>query len=446
MEYRKFLQTKTISKHQVGFEPTFMPDFLYPFQIHLTDWAIRRGRGALFEDCGLGKTPQSLVWSQNVLERENRPILILTPLAVSQQFLREGEKFGIEVHNARGGRWTRGINVVNYEQLDHFDPDDFAGVVCDESSILKAFDGKMRQKITDFLLGVKYRLLGTATPAPNDYMELGTSSEALGEMGRNQMLGMFFSHRGDSTQQWELKGHARKAYWQWVAGWARAIRKPSDFGYEDGEFLLPPINVVEHEIPSKVSSNGRDCFFWYARTLDEQRQEKRESLRERCEKVAELIPVDRPAVVWCHYNAEADLLERIIPDAVQVAGRHSESLKEERMMGFSDGQIRVLVTKPRIAGFGMNWQHCSDVFCFPSHSYEQYYQTVRRCWRFGQTRQVTVNIVATQGEKLIMKNMLRKERAAIDLFSGIIREMRNYQVRPEIELGKDQSVELPEWL
>ena len=288
--------------------------------------------------------------------------------------------------------------------------------------------------------------MGTATPAPNDYVELGTSSEALGVMGRNQMLGMFFSHRGDKTQNWELKGHASKAYWQWVSSWARAIRRPSDFGFEDGDFALPPINVVEHVIPSSGGGNGHVGFFWYARTLDEQRKEKRDSLEARCEKVAEIVPKDRPCIVWCHYNAEGDLLEKLIPDAVQVAGCHSEELKEERMMGFSDGEIRVLVTKPKIGGFGMNWQHCADVVCFPSHSYEQYYQMIRRCWRFGQKKPVTVNIVATEGEKLIMKNMLRKERAAEQMFAGIIREMSEYQVPKVVADRGGEEVRLPAWL
>jgi len=389
--YKEFIGAKQLRKSRCGFDPIWMPDFLYDFQLHLTDWAIRKGRAALFEDCGLGKTPQVLVWAENVIRKTNRPVLILAPLAVSKQFVREGEKFDIEVHNSRDGGVVKGINVVNYERLDRFDARDFSGVVADESSILKSFDGKMRRRITDFLSKVDYRLLDTATPAPNDYIELGTSAEALGVMGRNQMLGMFFSHSGKSTQDWKLKGHARKAYWQWVIKWARAIRKPSDFGFEDGAFELPPLTTKYHILPSKSEGNGHG-FLCYANTLEEQRAERRLSLRDRCSKVAELIPSDRPAVVWCHLNDEGDLLEKMIPDAVQVAGRDRDDVKEDRVVAFSAGQIRVLVTKPKICGWGVNWQHCSDVFCFCSHSWESYYQLVRRCWRFGQNKEVEVNV------------------------------------------------------
>lgn len=442
-DYSFYIQGKVKRTERVGFDPLWMPDFLFDFQKVLVEWSIRQGRSAIFADCGLGKTPMQLVWADNVLRKEHKSVLILTPLAVSKQTLREGKKFDIDVHNARNGDIVKGINVVNYEQLHKFNPEDFVGIVADESSILKAFDGKRRKQITEFMRKVKYRLLCTATPAPNDYIELGTSSEALGVMKYQKMLGMFFSHSGKSTQSWELKGHAKSAYWQWVSGWARAIRRPSDFGFEDGEFELPPLEVKQHIIPSNYDGYG---FFRFGNTLNEQRAEKRESIKDRCEKVAELVPNDRPVVVWCHYNAEGDLLEKIIPDAVQVAGKHSDEEKEERLFGFAEGKIRVLVTKPRIGGFGMNWQHCSDVVCFPSHSFEQYYQTVRRCWRFGQKNQVCINLVATEAERPVMANMLRKERQVSGMFAGIVREMSGYQIGNGKKKVDELSMEVPEWL
>jgi len=444
-DYYAFLAKKSQVGGAVGFDPLWMPDFLFDFQSVLVEWALKKGRAAIFADCGLGKTPMALVWAENVVRKTNRSVLILAPLAVAQQFVREGEKFGIEVYNARGGKIVKGINVVNYQRMHYFDPDDFVGVCCDESGVLKHFDSKMRVNVTAFLSKIKYRLLGTATPAPNDFMELGTSSEALGEMSRNQMLGMFFSHSGESTHQWKLKGHARKAYWRWMARWARAIRKPSDFGFGDGDFVLPPLAVVEHMLSDEMGGNGRG-FFRFANTRSEQLAEKRRTLNQRCEKVAELVPDDRPAVVWCHYNTEADLLERIIPDAVQVAGSHSDELKEERLLAFADGQIRVMVTKPRIAGWGMNWQHCADVFCFPSYSFEEYYQQVRRCWRYGQKNPVVVRLVATEGERRILGSMLRKEKQATQMFEGILREMHEYQVVKPMIRKEGVAMEVPIWL
>lgn len=443
--YGEFIAAKRTDREVVGFGPLWLPDFLYDFQRLLTDWAIRRGRAALFEDCGLGKTPQSLVWSDNVVRKSNQPVLILAPLAVSRQFVREGDKFGIEVHEARDGRLKKGINVVNYQRLHYFDPSKLAGLVCDESGCLKHFDSKTRIGVTQFCSGIRYRLLGTATPAPNDFMELGTSSEALGEMGRNQMLGVFFSHSGESAQQWELKGHARTAYWRWVARWARAIRKPSDFGFDNGQFDLPPLEFEHHLVTNRNNGVCRGLV-GLARTRDEQLKERRDSLESRCEKVAEMVPQDRPCVVWCQLNDEADLLERLISGAVQVAGSQPDEVKEDRLTAFSTGQIRVLVTKPRIAGWGLNWQHCADVFCFPDHSYEAFYQTIRRCWRFGQENPVKVNLVYTNAQRPVLQNMLRKERQVDAMFAGIIREMHEYQTEVVRLDGYNRETRVPAWL
>ncbi len=443
MEYTTYIQSKKRKDEKVGFDPLWVPDFLFDFQKVLVEWSIKQGRAAIFADCGLGKTPMQLVWADNVIQKENKPVLILTPLAVSRQTLREAKKFGIEAHNAREGDIVKGINVVNYERLHYFNPNDFVGVVADESGILKAYDGKRRKQIIEFMEKVKYRLLCTATPAPNDYIELGSSSEALGVMKYQKMLGMFFSHSGKMAQSWELKGHAKSAYWRWVSNWARAIRKPSDYGFDDGKFELPPLEVRQHIVSSNYNGYG---FFRFGNTLNEQRAEKRESIKERCEKVSELVPDGKPVLIWCHYNAEGDLLEKIIPDAVQVAGKHSDEIKESRLFDFGEGKIRVLITKPRIGGWGLNFQHCADVICFPSHSFEQYYQTVRRCWRFGQENRVCVNLVATESERPVMNNMLRKERQASRMFAGIIREMSDYQIGNGKRKKDELTMEVPEWL
>ena len=442
-DYQDYLRSKTNAAKPSGFKPLWLPDFLFPFQRHLVDWAIRMGRCALFEDCGLGKTPQQLVWAENVVRKTNGNVLILAPLAVAPQTIREGDKFGIEVHRSRDGQAIKGISVINYQQLHKYNPDNYTGIVADESSILKNFDGKTRRLVTQFLAKIPYRLLCTATPAPNDFMELGTSSEALGVMGRNSMLGMFFTNDGESTQQWRLKGHAKTKFWRWLASWARAVRKPSDLGYEDGDFLLPPLDLKQHTVESEVR-NGY-LVPVVASSLSEQRVEKRQSLEKRCGKAAEVLPRKRPCIAWCQLNSESDLLEKLIPDAVQVRGSDSDEVKEERLNAFSAGEIRVLVTKPTIAGFGLNWQHCSDIAYFPTHSHEQFYQAIRRCWRFGQKRKVTCNLVYSDGEREVLSNMLRKERVAVEMYDGICRHMGEVLQQKE-ESNGCVRVDVPKWL
>jgi len=444
MDYHSFLQSKARKNELHGFKPLWMPDFLFDFQKHLVDWAIQKGRGALFSDTGTGKTFMGLVWAENVLRKTNKPILIFTPLAVGPQFVREGQKFGIEVNHTRTGKIKKGINVTNYEQLSKFNPSQLGGVVCDESSILKHRDAKTRKAVTDFVAELDYRLLCTATPAPNDFMELGNSAEALGVMRYCQMLSMFFVHDGKSTQQWTVKGHARKRFWQWVAEWARAIRKPSDLGFNDDGFILPPLNIKEHVVSSGKPING--LFVLEAQTLDEQRVERRNTIKQRCEKVAEILPRDRPCLAWCYYNNEGDLLEKLVPDAVQIAGCHDDETKERRLNDFALGKIRVLVTKPKIGGFGLNFQHCADISFFPSHSHEQYYQAIRRCWRFGQKREVTANIVTSEGERLVVSNMKEKEKRAIEMYDGIVREMSDFQLGKTKKQEELQEIRIPSWL
>ncbi|MFA6125500.1 helicase-related protein [Sphingomonas sp.] len=454
MDYADFIDRKTHGGAESGFEPLFMPGYLFDFQADLVDWSVRKGRAAIFADCGLGKTPISLVWSQNIVQKTNGRVLFLTTLAVAAQIKKEAEKFGIEVVRSRDGTGLGHITITNYESLHHFSPDDFVGVACDESSILKSFDGARKSEITRFMRKVPYRLLVTATAAPNDFIELGTSSEALGYLGHMDMLNKFFKNDLNNSAQgrmrgevikWRFKGHAERPFWRWVCSWARACRKPSDLGFDDSRFILPELIENQHVVEARTLPDGM-LFALPAAGLKEQRDERRRTIAERCEKVASLVAnTGQPALVWCHLNDEGDLLESLIPDAVQVSGSDSDEAKEEKLIAFAEGQARVLVTKPKIGAWGLNFQHCNHVTFFPSHSFEQYYQSIRRCWRFGQTRPVTVDIVATEGESDVLKNLQRKARQADQMFANLVAEMNQ-------ELGihrinkLNTKEELPSWL
>jgi len=452
--YDKFLSDKSRWATDEGFEPIWIPDFLYDFQKMLVEWAIRRGRAAIFADCGLGKTPMQLVWAENVVRKTNGRVLILTPLAVSHQTMAEANKFDIECHRSHSGTLFPGVIVTNYERLHHFNPSDFVGAVCDESSILKSFDGAIKGRVTEFMRRLPYRLLATATAAPNDYIELGTSSEALGELGHIDMLNRFFKndqnnssvrrHYGEAPK-WRLKGHAETPFWKWVSSWARALRRPSDFGFKDDRFVLPPLEDREHLIDIAEPAPGF-LFTLPAIGLFEQRQERRRTITERCEKTASLVAdTKKPALVWCHLNDEGNLLEELITDSVQISGEDSDEDKEDKFLSFIKGGIRVLVTKPKIGAWGLNLQHCSHITFFPSHSYEQYYQGVRRCWRFGQKNPVIVDIVTTEGEKAIMKNLRRKAEAADKMFSSLVQHM-NQAISVDGRTEFSEKEEVPPWL
>lgn len=461
--YAEFLAQKSQRVSMDGFAPCWMPDFLFDFQSDLTDWAIRKGRAALLEDCGLGKTAQLLVWAENVVRHTNRRVLILSPLAVSAQTQREGYRFGIETFRSHGELPADArIVLANYEKLHLFDWKDFAGVVCDESSILKSFEGVRRKEITEFMRRLPYRLLCTATAAPNDYIELGTSSEALGELGYMDMLMRFFKNdqntirpmvyrnkrknfaQLDEGAKWRFKGHAETPFWQWVCSWARAIRRPSDLGCDDSRFTLPPLQERSHLVVTEELPSGM-LFALPAVGLTEQRSERRRTIRERCEKAAELASEHEASVVWCHLNDEGDLLERLVTDCVQVSGADSEEEKEEKLMAFSSGQVPRLVTKSKIAGWGLNWQHCNHTVTFPSHSFERYYQAVRRFWRFGQQRHVTADIVTTEGEKSVLENLQRKSAAADRMFDALVEQMRN-SLRIDRNVKYEIQEEAPPWL
>jgi hypothetical protein len=457
--YSDFLYRKTQLGGEYGFDPSYVPDFLFPFQASLVEWATRKGRAALFADCGLGKTPMQLVWAENVRRHTNKPVLIATPLAVSIQTLEEAAKFGIEAAVSRDGKPAGGITVTNYDRLHLFDRDDYAGMVCDESSAIKSFDGVRRKLVTDLMRKMPYRLLCTATAAPNDYIELGTSSEALGELGYQDMLSRFFVNDQNNVVKgmryrwskagsfggvkWRFKGHAEEAFWRWVASWARALRRPSDLGFEDAGFDLPPLIHNEHIVTARTKPEGV-LFDLPAIGLQEERAEQRRTLTERCEQSAALVDHDQPAVVWCQLNDEGNLLARLIPDAQQISGQDSIERKEELLTAFSHGQLRVLVTKPKIGAWGLNWQHAAHMTLFPSHSYEQYYQGVRRMWRFGQTRPVVVDIVATEGSEGTLANLERKATQADRMFTALVAHMQ-YAARIERSVYT-REVEVPAWL
>ncbi len=449
--YADFLANKSQVGGDFGFEPLWLPTFLMPFQRSLVEWAIRRGRAALFEDCGLGKTVQLLVWAENVVRHMNGRVLVLTPLAVSHQTVREGEKFGIEVRRSGDGKIAGpGIYVTNYERLHYFTASDFVGVVYDESGGIKNFEAKRTAEAIEFLRTLPYRLLCTATAAPNDYVELGTSAEALGEMGFQDMATKFFKkqtskdHLGWGRTKYAMRPHAERDFWRWICSWARACRRPSDLGFEDGAFILPELVSEEHVIEARTKRPGA-LFDLPAITLPEQSEERRRTMPERCEKVASLVVHDRPAITWCHLNPEGDLLEKLIPGAVQVSGSDSDDKKEERFLAFESGQIRVLVTKPEIAGFGLNWQHCNHETFFPSHSFERYYQAVRRCWRFGQTKPVKVDVVTSEGEIGVLDNLKRKAEQADVMFGKLVALMNDQlRLRPANPFVK--SAEVPPWL
>lgn len=462
-EYADFIASKTHTGTDDGFKPKNLPGFLFDFQQHLVDWSVRKGRGALFADCGMGKTPMQLAWADQIVRKTNKPVLILAPNAVTTQTVREADKFGIGASLSRDGTVRAGINVANYERLHYFDPNDFAGAVCDESAILKSFDGVRRQEITDFMRKMRYRLLCTATPSPNEYIELGTSSEALGYLGYMDMLARFFKndqgnsirpsvfrHGGkgqklDDNAKWRFKGHAETPFWQWVCSWARAVRKPSDLGFDDGKFILPDLIEQQHQVETHTKPDGM-LFALPAHGLQEQREERRRTIEERCDKAASLVNgTGKPATVWCHLNDEGDILERSIPDAVQVSGKDSDEAKEEKFLAFIDGKARVLITKDKIGAWGLNFQHCAHSVSFPTHSFESYYQSIRRFYRFGQLLPVVSDIVTTEGEKDILSNLQRKAVSADRMFAGLIEHM-NQAVGVNRSVTFTKQEEVPSWL
>lgn len=455
MTYREFLERKRTLATAVGFPvdlETLNPK-LFPFQRDIVRWALARGRAALFVDTGLGKTAMQLEWARLVHEKLGGNVLVLAPLAVSSQTKREGDKFGIEVNVCRTAADLRpGINVTNYERLHHFDPSSFVGLVLDESGILKGFDGATRRQITDFARGIHYRLACTATPAPNDLIELTNHAEFLDIMSGKEILALFFKQDGNTTHAWRLKGHAREDFWTWMASWSVAIRKPSDLGYDDGAFELPPLEMHEEIVAAKPAPG--QLFPAAAQSLADVRSAQRESLAERVSRCAELANASgEPWLIWCNLNVESEALAQAIPDAVEVRGSDSPEEKEQALLDFVSGKTRVLVSKPSICGFGMNFQHCRNVaFVGLSYSYEQFYQAIRRCWRFGQTKPVRCHLVIAETEGAVRKSIERKERQAMEMMAEIVERMAGLQLdrahrtemtyREDIARGDDWTIRL----
>jgi hypothetical protein len=457
--YLQFLARKAIADPATGLtsDPE-LPAALFDFQKDITRWALRRGRAAIFAGTGLGKSLMELAWANAIHRETGKDILHLAPLAVSAQLVREADKFGIWARHVRtqADCDLSGINITNYQKLNHFDLSQFGGVILDESSILKSYDGHYRTRLIEECAQIPFRLAATATPAPNDFMELGNHSEFLGVMSYTDMLATFFVHDGGETQKWRLKGHAEQKFWKWMASWAVMLRKPSDLGYEDGAYNLPPLVQHQHVVGVEYAPSLETgmLFPLEAITLKERLHARKDTIDERVAMAASITPNDRPFVWWCNLNAESDALARAIPGAVEVRGSDTEEDKERKLIDFSEGSIRVLITKLTICGFGMNWQHCADTgFVGLNDSFEQVYQAIRRFWRFGQTKQVNVHFIAAETEGAVVANIKRKEMDAdrmaaamvahtSDLSSrivrGAIRERPNYD--PQIPFI------IPHWL
>ncbi|MFN7302628.1 MAG: helicase-related protein [Bacteroidota bacterium] len=454
MTYEEFIESKRHRGEDHGIEPRWMPDTLFDYQKHVTEYAIRKGRCAVFLDTGLGKTIIQLTTAVNYRMHTGKPVLIITPLAVAFQFIKEAQKFGIDsVSYSKDGRIESDIVVCNYERLEKFRSEDFDCVLLDESSILKNFDGAIKSQITGFLKKVKYRFLFTATPSPNDYIELGTSSEALGYMGYMDMLGKFFKNNNNSIDpahrgvEWYLKPHADRDFWRWVTSWSISCKKPSDLGYSDGRHNLPELHeiqtVLRNETPLIV--NGQTSLFTRpALSFAEIKAEVRATLNQRCEMAVKKALQHETSVYWVNLNDEADLIGKIDTNAVEVKGNMKIDQKEDILMAFSNGEIKKLITKTSITAFGLNWQHCNHATYFPTYSYEQYYQAVRRFWRFGQTREVFIDLILSDGQIKIMDSLLVKKDKAIRMFENLTKQVNDgFKIETK---GFDKSLTLPKFL
>lgn len=458
VNYNEFLHSKQRIPPACGFDrpKEKMNPMMFEWQKDITRWALRKGRAALFEDCGNGKTIQQLEFCRAVSEYTGKPSLIVAPLTVGEQTKREADKFGYKATLCRTQKDVQnGINITNYEMLEHFDSDVFDCVVLDESSILKNCMGKVRTQIIEMFQNAPYRLSCTATPSPNDYMELGNQVEFLGIMSRTEMLATYFTHDGSDTSKWRLKGHAEDRFWEWVATWAVVLTCPGDLGYPNDGYILP--DLVMHEYLVDASTSMDDGLFgWVAKTLTERRDARRMSLRERCEKAAELVATepDEQWVVWCDLNDESEMLTSLIPGAVEVRGSDKPDDKAKDLRGFADGSIRYLVTKPSIAGFGMNWQNCHNmIFVGLSDSYEAMYQAIRRCYRFGQKFPVNVHIVTSAAEGAVKANIERKEAQAEIMKKNMVQHTKEIleqdirgTVRIVITYNPQVDMLIPEWL
>jgi len=446
MTYKEYIACKMSHSLPTPVDHGEIAEHLFPFQRELVKRALAAGRYALFTDTGTGKTAMQVEWARHVSAHGR--VLILAPLAVANQTVAEAKKFGVDAAYMRGDDKTTKIAVTNYEMLERFNADDFIGIVLDESSILKSYTGRTRNAIIEAFSQTQYRLAATATPSPNDHTELGNHSEFLGYKTRTEMLAEYFVHDGGSTQNWRLKGHAKDIFWGWVLSWAAIMSKPSDLGYADDGFDLPALKTHEHVIAldQGIARSAGFLFIPQVTSLNEQRAIRRSTISERVSKANLIARECDSCIVWCELNDESDEASKLIDGAVNLQGSDSLEDKERKLLGFSSGEIRVLITKPSIAGFGMNWQHCSNmVFVGPSHSFEQTYQAIRRCWRFGQEREVNVHFIRTDADGEIVKNFQRKESSHREMMSAMAKEAESVG-RKRWNSHNTTKVEAPKWL
>jgi hypothetical protein len=440
--YDSFLQRKQHLSNDYGIDPIFIPDQMFDFQKFVTQKLILKGRAAGFLDTGLGKTLIELSISQNFIQATNKPVLIICPLAVAFQFIKEAEKFQIDdISYSKDGRYKTKIVICNFERLHFFNPNDFECVIVDESSILKNFKGAFKNEITTFVKKIKYRYLFTATPSPNDYIELGTSSEALGYLGYTDMLTKFFTNNEDTISpqnigtEWILKPHAIDNFFKWVSSWSISCRRPSDLGFDDSTHILPDLITNYHSVKNDKNMvlNGQILMFnMVARRQSEVSEEQKLTIEKRCEKAVELASQHDTSVYWCNLNPEGDLLQKLDKSAYQIKGTMDLDEKEELLLGFFSGDIKKLITKAKMTAFGLNWQHCNHTVFFPTWSYEQYYQAIRRFYRFGQERDVTVDMVYSDGQNRVLDSLLVKTDKANQLFSKLNTNInQDFKINPK---------------
>jgi len=449
MSYQDFLTRKKISIQNIGFDPYYVSDILFDFQKDITSWSIKKGKSAIWAGCGLGKTIMQVTWAENVYKHTEKPVLILAPLAVSSQTKKEAEMIDVRISDYGSGN----IQIANYEKLHKIDCSDYSGVVLDESSILKNFAGKFKNQIIESFYSTDYKLCCSATPSPNDFTEIGNHAEFLNICSRSEMLSTYFVHDSGETQKWRLKGHAEKEFFKWLSTWAVMVEKPSDLGYEDNNFILPELRIHQHVVRSEIEDGY--LFPELARTLNERRKARKSSMKERCELAAELSnKSNEPWLYWCDLNDESKTLSKLVLNSVEVAGSHKIELKEKRMHGFSDGTYQKLISKPKIAQFGMNWQHCNNmVFVGLSDSFEAMYQAIRRCYRFGQKKPVDVYIITSEKEGNVLLNIQEKEKKAKLMLDQMVRcmsELSKQEVKnisnQKLEYKPLNKMELPEWI
>ena len=454
--YQEFLKKKLITTMPTGFDPASMPDQLYPYQSDLATWACKRGKAALFTMTGTGKTMMQSAWADSVQSETSGNVLLLAPLAVAKQTVREAKKIGININYCRHDQEVkRGINITNYEMLHHFEQCDWSGIVLDESSILKSFNGKTRNQIIEYSNRIPYRLACTATPAPNDFMELGNHAEFLGIMSFTEMLATFFVHDGGDTAKWRLKGHAEQKFWEWMASWGVFLTKPSDLGYSDEGFELPALNTYQHIVESEATEGA--LFAFEAKGLQERQAARRESINRRCEKAAEIVEQHRndgPFMLWCDLNSESEMLTKMIPGAVEVKGSDKPEHKESVMMDFADGNVPVLVSKPSICGFGMNWQACHNTaFVGLSDSFEAVFQATKRFHRHGQKHEVNRHLIISEAEGSVLQNIQRKESEFMQMIGEMVKHTAKINMdnikkthSEKIQYNASMDMTVPAWL